>query len=379
MQVKMPVDIQDNNSIFTSACAIVDGMDLWMLTNETDILCHFNFGNMKLIDCFFVPGDEMLDRSHFVIRKNKNKIYVIPYKAEQLYIFDVLSKKFEECQIPYGKNKKNKFMIAEACGTHLVMIGHEIHGIICYDEKTDTFVKYTEYLTELEKAGCDISKPLFLDGYCRYENRLYIPVYSTNLVLQLNLEDVTYNIYKLSDKKEIKLRTIDRYDDGGEKFLLTTVDDEMLVWSINYGIEKIKKLEVLKGNRKAYVRAFYISGKNYYISAWERKVFVENGSQITRLDFDYESRGAFDELNHTQFEAIFKYGEDIFFQARSNGQIFKIDTRTDKVHCINFCVTQKEKEKIIYQICKYRNKVSLLMESSFCNLNLFLGILCSNK
>lgn len=379
MQVKMPVDTQDNNSIFTSASAIVDGTDLWLLTNETDILCHFNLDSMKLMDYFFVPGKEMLDRSHFVIRKNKNKIYIIPYKAEHLYIFDVLSQKFKECQIPYGKNQNNKFMIAETYGTYLVMIGHEIHGIIYYDEETDTFVRYTDYLTELESAGCDISKPLFLDGYCRYENRLYIPVFSMNLVLQLNLEDATYNIYELLGEKEIKLRTIDRYNDGGEKFLLTTVDDEMLIWSINYGIEKMKKLEVLKGDRKAYVRAFCINRKNYYISAWERKVFVENGSQLTRLDFDYENRGAFDELNYTQFEAIFRCGEDIFFQARSNGQIFKIDTRTDEVNCVNFNVTQEEKEKIIYQVCKYRNKVKLLMESSFCDLNLFLRILYSNE
>lgn len=374
----MRIKIQDNNGIFVCRSAIVDGTDLWMLTNETNILCHFDLNNMNLKEYFLVPGEELIENLHLTIRKHGDIIFIIPCKSEYLYFFDVESKKFWKHQIPYDKHKNNKFVIAETYGSRLIMIGHEVHGIICYDDENDIFTQHTDYLSKLEKEGCDISKPVFLDCYYKQDDKLYIPVYSSNFIVQINLNDISSKVYKLTSDKKIQLHTIDRYNDNGEKFLLTTTNDEALIWSIDNGIEKMEELKVLKGNDRSYTQALHVNGKNFFISTWERKAFVGDEYEIRELEFDYESEGAVTEFNHTQFEAIFRYDRDIIFQARSNGQLFKIDTETEEVKCINFNVSQERRREIVDQVIKNRRKIGLLMESSFWKLELFLKRVCND-
>lgn len=371
--------VQENNAIFTAQDIIIDGDDLWMLLNDTDILSHFDFNSLNLIDYYIVPGEKMVQYAHVRLKKIGDRIYVVPFMESGLFCFNCTLEKIEEINIPYENGelkRKSKFNIVVVWKTQLVLIGHSIKGVFYYDTISGSFEKDVGYLEKLKKAKCDVSDILFSDCYYQSEDKLYIPVYGKNIILEIDLENHINRVYELQCEKEIKIRTIDGYyQDGKEKFLLTTVNDEMIIWSLADGVEKIKELGLLHGEEKIYMRAFCVKGKNYYIAAYERKVFVETENGIRELEFEYEDRGGFEEaIGYTQFEAIFKNGEDIYFQARSNGQLFKIDTEIDAIQQLNFNVTQEKKEEIIREVCNRRPMSDLFVENTWFGLDGFLKV-----
>lgn len=368
---------QGNNAIFASKNAIVDGNNLWMLSNDTDVLLHFDFSGLRLMDYHILPGDELLQYAHMGMVKNGDIIYIVPYAGDDLVLFDCKSAEMRSISISYEEGeikRKDKFCIAAVWKTQLFLIGHSVKGIFCYDVPSGRFARDTSFLKELEKAGCDITTTLFSDCCYQKRDKLYLPVFCANLVLEIDLDKGQNRIYKLNSEKKIELRTIDGYEEGGkEKFLLTTVNDEMLIWSPLDGVEEMRELGLLRNRKGMYSRAFHVGKKNYYIAAGERKVFVEEDNRIEELEFEYEnSGGAKEGANGTQFEAVFRNGTDIFFQARSNGQLFKIDTITDMVHRMDFDVTIEKRKEIRDQVYSSRPIADMLIENTWLGLDGFL-------
>lgn len=377
--------MQENNAIFVAKSAIVDKNELWMLSNDADVLLHFDFVNMKLSNYYILPGEKLLQYSHLVMAKNGNSIYIAPYMGDMLFLFDSLSGEIKNIAIPYDASEaeqKNKFNIAVVWKSQLVLVGHAIKGIFYYDMISGGFVRDTKYLDMIKKVQYDISGFLFGDCYYQKENKLYIPLFCRNMILEIDLDKHINKIHELKYDTEIKLCTIDGYEqDGREKFLLTTKNDEMLIWSPVNGVEKMKDLGLLCGEEKVYMRAFHMNEKNYYIAAYERRVFVEIGDEIRELNFEYENKGGVKEAaGGTQFEAIFKNGTDIYFQARSNGQLFKIDTVTDAIYQIDFDIVPEKRREIIEQICISRPMVDILIENMWMDVNVFLKkYICEGK
>lgn len=369
--------MQENNAIFVAKSAIVDGNNLWMLSNDTDVLLHFDFVSLKLLDYLIIPGEKLIQYAHLGLVKIGDTIYIAPYVDYTLFFYNCVSGQLGNISIPYETDKiqkRNKFNIVVTWNRQLVLVGHAVKGIFYYDIATGSFTRDTGYLDALEQAGCDMNATLFSDCYCQRDNKLYIPIFCRNMVLEIDLDRKINKVYRLSHDKEIRLRTIDGYDeDGREKFLLTTVDDEMLIWSPESGVEKRKKLGLLRSKEGMYMRAFHVREKNYYIAAEERKVFVETDNKIQQLEFEYESRGGVKEAaGGTQFEAIFKEGMNIFFQARSNGQLFKIDTSVDTIYRMNFDVMPEKRNEIVNRVCRSRPVDDMLIENMWFGLNRFL-------
>lgn len=375
----MAEKIQENNAIFAAKNAIIDRNDLWLLSNDTDVLLHFDFSSLKLLGYHIIPGNKLQQYAHLGLVKSGNIIYIAPYIEDTFMFFDCKSGEMGNISIPYEPGetgKKNKFCIIAAWKNRLALIGHAIKGIFYYDIVSGRFTRDTNYYEELKKAECDVDVILFSDCCFQRENKLYMPIFRKNMILEIDLEECTNKIYKLKHEKEIRLRTIDGYDEKGkEKFLLTTVNDEMLIWSPADGIEKRKELGLLHSAEGLYMRAFHIRGKNYYIAAEERKIFVETDCGIRELEFEYESRGgAREAAGGTQFEAIFKNGKDIFFQARSNGQLFRIDTYTDIICRMDFDVMSEKRKEIIDRVCSCRPITDTLIENMWFGLDNFLEV-----
>lgn len=379
--MRMENKVQENNALFASLDAVVDGDDLWLLSVDMDVLLHFDFRSLKLLDYHIIPVEKWIPYAHVRLRKCGHNVYIVPYAENSMFFYDCVSREMGKIEFPYqnGESKKrSKFNMVVVWKSCLVIVGRDIRGIFYFDTISERFTKDIGYLVELEKVGCEGSALLFNDCYYQKENKLYIPVLKKNLILEIDLEKRTNKIYELKQEKGIRLRTIDIYEqDGKEKFLLTTVDDEMLIWSPGDGIEKKRALGLLYGEYKAYARAFHVGTKNYYIASHERKVFVEEKDRIRELEFEYERRGGFNEAvgdiqGYSQFNAVFRNGTDIYFQARSNGQLFKINTKIDKIQRVDFDVSLEKREEIIGQVCRSRQTVDVFMENLGFGLEYFL-------
>lgn len=368
---------QKDNRMFLSKGAIIDDGILWMLTEMTDVLLAFDMETMKLKKWIVVPGIEWMQCGYMAMLKSSKGIYAIPFYGEGVYLFDNFGG-VRKIPIPDENcfHATGKFLISGVWKNDLAIVGHGVNGIFFYNEVTQKVEKKSDYLTMIAEAGYDNSIPLFSDEYCQVGSSLYIPIYKTNAILKTDIESRTNELIQLEASKVIRIRTIDNFiRDGKNYFLLTTCDDESLIWSPKKGIEEFKKMDLLNGNEKIYHRAYHINEKRYYISALERKVFVDTGVDVFELRFDYELDGAVSELDHTQFEAVFKSNDNIFFQARSNGQLFRIDTTKDIITRVDFNISVEEKRKIILNLCAAKKMISTKEESNLVDLELFLGIL----
>ena len=367
---------QNDNRMFISKGAFVSGNNLWLLTETTDILLCFDITTMKLEKYFLVPGDDLKQYAHMAMIQGEKGIYILPFRGEGLYLCDD-SEKMKQLPMPYEKSHQelDDFLICGSWKGNMAFVGHGVQGIFFYDEASGIIEKQLDYINDIKQAGYDVSKPLFSDASCQVGSSLYVPIYRTNAILKIDLQKKSHELYQLDDVENLRLRTIDIFESDGEyKFFLTTCDGDSLVWSQNKGVEDYRKLNLLQGNDRIYHRAYKINEKKYYIAAWERKIFIEKGQDISKLEFDYELNGAVSELDHTQFEALFKSGNHIYFQARSNGQLFKIDTDRDVITRLDFCVSEKEKKKMIHDICKNRKTMGFMKESSVEDIEIFLGV-----
>lgn len=370
-----------NNGIFASVNAVVDGEDLWMLSIDTDVLLHFDFKSLKLLDYYIIPGETYRRYAHLLLRKAGNIIYVTPGEENSLICFDCVSKKIENIHIPLETDeiwKGNQFNFAAVWQSRLILSGYLGQGIFFYDMTHGSFTRDVGYLGAFKKLGCDLSALQVSYSYCQRKNKLYIPILFTNLILEIDMETCMNHIYELRYGKELQLRTIDEYGQD-DKFLLTTADDEMLIWSPINGVERLRPLGLLHAQNKMYAQAFHVREKNYYIAAYERRVFVEKDERIRELKFENKDRGRVQE-DSSQFEAIFKNKTDIYFQVRSNGQLFKIDTEIDMICQMDFDVTMEKKKEITDEVCRYRSKFDMSVESAWFDLDIFLKCyVCKQK
>lgn len=375
--------MQENNALFGAVYAITEGTDLWMLTYNTSVLLHFDITEMKLLDYHIISKEKIIQEAYLGVAKCGDIIYITPYRESKLVSFDVTSGEIRYIDIPYEAEEvrmNNKFVITVSWKSYLLLVGCGIKGIFYYDTVSGSFTKNMEYWECLQEEGCDVSNPLFSNTYFQKENKVYLPVRFKDIILEVDLAQKEYTIHRLNNDK-IALWTIDGYTQGKkEKFLLTTVNDEMLTWSPADGVEGVKNLGLLRGRSNLYERAYHIGGKNYFISACERKVFVESCGQIRELEFEYESRGGYQEGTwFTQFQAVFKWGNDIYFQARSNGQLFRIDTRMDIIYQVDFEVTQEDKKDMLRRIYSSRKLEDTIMENMGFKLDDLLKCISAKK
>lgn len=363
------------NIFFVSKNVLVEEDSLWMLTNDTNVLCQFDLSSMKYLSSFVLPEKKITQYGHYSFTKVGKNVYVLPFINEDMFVIDIQTGEIKREKIPYKNSEKTqygKFRIIGNDDNKILMIGHNIKGIFVYDDKG--FRVSYKYLDILKGAGIDITQEdsFFSDCYLQLGSKIYIPLYKNNYLFIVNIENESYQIIKMDE--EIRLRTIDIINEKEAIFLFTTVDDERVIWSLKKGIIEKRKLNVLNLGEKIYIRAYYINNKYYYISAYERKIFVEKDYKMLEIPFEYPNGEILEEGIFTQFEAVFKNGKNIFFQARSDGSVFYIDTESDSIKRKDINISQEQKNSLIKETYYGKKNEDVWKENYCLNLSNFIEI-----
>ena len=364
-----------NNILFVSKNILVEDNLLWMLTNDTNVLCQFDLSNMKYLSSYVLPIDKVIQYGYYAFTKVGKNVYVLPFRNEDMFVIDVQNGEIKKEKIPYRSSdraQRGKFHIVGNVNNKLLMVGHNIKGVFVYDEKG--FCVSYEYLDIIKEAGIDINQEdsFFSDCYLQLGSKIYAPLYKKNYLFVVNIAEESYQIIKIEEN--VRLRTIEIINEKEEIFLFTTVDDERVIWSPKKGVIEKKNLNVLKLGEKLYTRAYYINNKYYYIAAYERKIFVEKNNKMVEIPFEYPMGEIFKEGECTQFEAVFRNERGVFFQARSEGSIFYIDTESDSIKQIDISISKEQRDSLIKK-SYYGKKIEFIWnENSYLNLLYFIDI-----
>lgn len=354
-----------HTNMFASSSLLIENGDMWLLTSHTDILMRFRISDMRLEEYYIVPAEYLQKDVHVKLENTSNGIYILPCIGNRLFFFNKSVKKIKEISLSILEQKfaeKRKFHISAFWNRHLFLVGHDIECIYILNEETGHISKEKTYLDILRIAGAKTEGTIFSD--CAYQdgNMFYMPLIGQSFILCMNLDDRTFNTFRISGKKKIRLCTIDKYQDD-DKFLLTTLNDEKIIWSPKKGLIEWKDLGIL-GKEKSYLRAYHINNKNYYIPTKERKIYVEKEGIIKMIPYVYPLNLKYPEYDTIQYEVVERFADVIYFQTR-DGHLFYIDTIKDEICDMRFYVSSEKRKEIKGKILDARN-IPAVVEEKYC-------------
>ena len=376
----MDINNKDNQNmrICSGMYSVLEDGILWMIAEYSNVLLKFNWITKQLINIYPIPEKVNPLYAHIYFIKKEKHIYIFPYRANNIYIFDTEKEAFEEIILPLSEDERKlgaKFAIVTEYNSVFWMIGYNIKGIFTYNILTKEICRIDIYLLLLEKSGIDINQPVVSTNYYREEEKLYIPIYKKNYILCIDMKRKEYRIFKIGLSKEFELRTITKIDNG---FLLTSINDEKIVWSKENGVEEVIAFNNLNNIRREYRHVFWVNEKAYYIALCERRIFFEDKkNDVKEIDFDIPFEVDFPE-RYTQYETVFVDGNSIYFQMRENGCFYQLDTMNNTVTQIEFIIPKFMREEL-NNIVFFHNEDMMFKENAVYTLKGYVNKLLNTK
>lgn len=341
---------KDYSFIIGNHCALVDGNTLWMISFHMDVLLKIDLEAKRLSGAYRIPGNNIgTEQGHAGMKKKEGKLYLFPNKGKGIYSFDIGSCEFKEIEfVPEEKESKFAFAIIAEYDKYIYFPELWGKGIYRLDSETEKIEKKEFSDDERHRMHITYGNRIVFDRFCQKGNFLYIPVYRGDVVLELDLRHFSYKYYKLSSVSDIHLRTIDRWKD---RFILSTIDDERLIWEPNCILER-QELHILEGDLRSYYAMIPKSNYEFLLAEWERKAFIGKNGRYKKLPFDYQDNPSYPEHACMQFMALFEYDNQIYFQATSNGQIYRVDADNEEIYEVDIEIPETIRNSVISEILK---------------------------
>ena len=359
------------NGIITVGCgAIIDDHFLWQIGVCTDVLMKIDWKTGVVVDTYQIPGAEIKEYSHTVIRRIKNCIYIFPLYGDGFYSFNIESKTFEKLDMYCDGQLLNCMVRMAEVSTHgnLVFVDYRNNHVYEYDpDERIVLRRDAELLRSLENRRLDISKPVFYWQNFKRGEEWFIPIYNTNLFISLDLQTFRHSIYDLGSNQKIQ------FIGGDDKRLVfTTSGRESLNWS-GGGVEANDISEIIQDDgRDLY--PFCIGGKTLYIPFCQRKAYIDGGKGIKKLIIPYVV-GKEDlfpaDSTYSQYESFFEMNDKLFFESRATGDLFCIDLAEERVSVTSLAFGDMVLQKMMNQLIRDRGD-KLLFEGQGMDLGKFL-------
>lgn len=355
-------------SIRTSNSVVIDGDDLWLVSNYANTLLNYDMDKGILKGIYYFPEKIADTYCSVACIKVDDTIFLAPYNSEKLWCFHISTKQFEMYDLwldDKEEKTKKKFGIITYYNRRIFLIGHKIHCIYYFDLATKEVGKCDDYIKKLRERGIEKEESLLGYNYQIAENVLFIPMLSHNFIVAFNLLNYQCEIYEIVGGTSKGFETINYL---GGKFILTNDHDEKITWNYISGEITIEKLGMLESEVKSYKDVIQCGEVSVYFAAFEKKIIIEDGmGKLERISFVYPEADLYPEGVYSKFEFIKKDQERIYFQVRSNGDVFYIDLKQMVVIPLNLEVPENIYKEIVCKLFDL-NDGRIVMESECVNI-----------
>lgn len=318
--------------------AIVYGYEVWSYSLKFNYLIATDMETKQVTFCQKVPYENQGKERLFASMKEVDgKIYLIPFYAKKMLVFDIEKKEFGEIKIDETvfKNAKNGpyFMGVESYENYLYIFPAHCRVIL----RLDTTTSQIEYIAGWEQKIEDI---IFEknDGYFRrqvveVDGRFFVPFCTANAVLELDCITMKYQIHLLGQQK-IGYSGI--CFDGKEFWLSARTGDNIIKWN---PIEN--EVSILENRNKNIKKDLLYTGIIYQ----EGSVYAFS-NRNEQEDFLFEKNNVY--VENAGYSLAKSEGEFIFAYQTSSGILTVIDKNKHRQYDIEISLDKEVVDEAAY-------------------------------
>lgn len=314
---------------------------IWYVTTHSSCLIQLDLTEKKIKNSIVIPYEGIInDYSYLFMIKCDDELYLIPYNAQNMYVYRISDNVFCKIELPLNraeKNKQKKFYNAYYDNEFIYIIGLGIGKIIRISRKSKKSELIYEYT--IDKIFC--SGKAFKYGDC-----IYMSIPEKRCLLVFNLYDKTW--------KEI----ITDYELGSNA---SYMENHSIVFFQREGVEVIYDIETKewasKETEKNQIQ--YILPVNNQKYVFYRSSFIKcYRNEISKGNYlDYNNPSKI-EGDYTLFELILCQDDIIYFQVRMTGEFFELDTKTNIITKLSIEADEKWRSKLIRQMISGKEKIN---------------------
>lgn len=360
-------------TLLKSANAIIDENRMWLLSNIACGLIEISLDTYEIIDFYPIPDEHIHEYKYFAFTILNKIIYICPHDGDILYTFDIDNKQYDFYRIPLNKDdlcKKGKFRVIAACKDKVALIGYELPEIYYFSVEDKKFRRETRYNQLICQLKMDDNSKLVNWGYCRESDKLIATCFKKTVIFLIDL--VTESVdYKRINCNSDGFRSISKNSEG---YVLTDDEGKILFLDNQFNVNKVIDLKDDFGINVLEKVHRYIYGKegNLILFPWADGHIISNYEKEIRVMFDYNDDSSFKNLNYSRWEFFVENGNDILFQERTTGYIYRIDKASRRIEKlllkVNDGLISKMNERVL-------NSSGELMESKGININQLIELI----
>jgi hypothetical protein len=181
-----------------------DGNYIWFM-DSNNILYKHNKQNNKTEHVWMIPGQKAW--ANVGIAENKRKLYFVPLSSNEISVFDMEKKIFEQIYFKNDCNVINKFRAAISFKNFIYFIPIEYPAIMRLNTNTNEIEYFSQWagsvsvlqISELQERDW---KDVIFCGFCVVESEIAIVIHRANAVMFFNMETCSYKIKSIGEKNE---------------------------------------------------------------------------------------------------------------------------------------------------------------------------------
>ena len=147
---------------------------------------------------------------------------------------------------------------------------------------------------------------------------------------------------RIEAEKPLKLQGISKCNAG---FQLTTIEDEVIVWSDNDGVLSYKQLNILQGEERAWYRIFSYDSVEYLFPLFERSLYIKRDDIVEMI---WGNHGDEKTINEgVAFSLCFEYDNKIVFQTNNDGCFHYVIPGETEVKNMDLYIDEAMRKRIV--------------------------------
>lgn len=188
-----------NKKLWFSDCIRVDDK-IWFASGNYNGLYCYDITDHKVEWIADFPEELFnVEQLFFKTRIYKDNLIFIPLDAEDVHIFNLTSKQFTKIGIP--RIPPARFTDGRVFGKYLYLFGCRYYGILRVDLESKKIETVDGVLEQIEQGiVMDRKEPLFGLQAAEIENKVYLPFWQSNRLVEYDMENGVCRCYEVGSE-----------------------------------------------------------------------------------------------------------------------------------------------------------------------------------